>query len=178
MNQYTIDGDDYYHNDMVNALRSQYMAMTFQPVFDKYFYKYDQVCDPNETKVERHHASRTSKDMLSTGKKMDKKLVLEQMIKPVGIQTTVSTTPKFASKPPSTWKYLSLPPVPEKEPAITTHQPKESTATPMESDSVFKKPAPPTTTTTSTAIPKRRKVVTGSLIHADGTTETQTAQTL
>lgn len=32
-NRYNIEGGCYYHNDMVNMLRSQYMLMTFEPVF-------------------------------------------------------------------------------------------------------------------------------------------------
>lgn len=33
MNKYCTDNTEYYHNDMVNALRSQYMLMTFQPTW-------------------------------------------------------------------------------------------------------------------------------------------------
>ena len=33
MHEYVVEGGNYYHNDMVNALRSQYMLMTYQPVF-------------------------------------------------------------------------------------------------------------------------------------------------
>lgn len=178
MNQYTTDCDEYYHNDMVNALRSQYMAMTFQPVFDKYFYKYDPVCDANEQK-ESKSSKLSSRNTLA--KKVDKKLALEQMIKPVGIQTTPSstTTTPITNTSTSTWKYIALPVL-------------ESELTIPALDNVFKKPDPPsststtnttpntTTTTTPAAVvnPKRRKVVTGSLIHTDGTTETQMAQTL
>jgi hypothetical protein len=165
MNQYTIDGDDYYHNDMVNALRSQYMAMTFQPVFDKFHYKYDSTCDPNETKA-KPHASKVKDDIIS--KKVNRKLVLEEMIKPLDIQTT--QPPLAKSNFSSTWKYLSLPTVSEKEPVIDCTL--ESVAPPQ---SLLQKPVVPPT---PLANPKRRKVVTGSLIHADGTTETQTAQTL
>lgn len=38
LNKYCVSGGDYYYNDMVNGLRSQYMIMTLQPMFKKIKY--------------------------------------------------------------------------------------------------------------------------------------------
>lgn len=35
LNKYVTDSSEYYHNDMVNALRHQHMLMTVQPVWDR-----------------------------------------------------------------------------------------------------------------------------------------------
>jgi hypothetical protein len=45
IHKYAIDDTLYYHNDMVNNLHSQYMMMTFEPIFQKHDFFWIRNCD-------------------------------------------------------------------------------------------------------------------------------------
>jgi hypothetical protein len=159
MHKYNIDGGSYYHNDMVNSLRSQYMMMTFQPNWEilpvRVLEKHTIRC-PHPSSIVRIDTKATN---------TSKPLKLSAMFE----------TPKILKSQPkvSPWtfvkrKNISVPMENADNNTVQadTQEPPAVLAVVDESN-VIKK-----------ANPKRRKIVTGSLIHSDGSTETQPIQSL
>lgn len=154
MNQYkTGDSGEYYHNDMVNALRSQYMMITFEPVFCTLPYQMREVDLMKQLDVsKRGGVEKVSTELKDTKTfKLDalhvsQKESTEWVVQPI-ISTQVVPEPMITDTTMETGNNMEI---------ITENVPV-----------VVKK-----------ANPRRRKIVTGSVIHTDGTSETQMLQTL
>lgn len=143
MQKYNIDGGSYYHNDMVNSLRSQYMMMTFQPNFEQFPFK-----EASENTILA--PDKNALIFTSTDTQMQSTTFLDSMF---------TTQPMKSVQSP--WTYVKL----------------KQQSQALEMDIA----APEVTEDTNVikkAVPKRRKIVTGSIIHSDGSTEVQMLQSL
>jgi hypothetical protein len=155
MNQYkTGDSGEYYHNDMVNALRSQYMMITFEPVFCTLPYQMHKVDLMKQLDVSKRKVFsvvvaelKDTKTFKLDGLHMSQKESTEWVVQPIISKEVVSE---------------------ETIPMITGGGMENSMEIITENVPVVVKKANP----------RRRKIVTGSVIHTDGTSETQMLQTL
>lgn len=163
----TEANEKYYHNDMVNGLRSQYMMITFQPTFDElpfvfdyekdYDDKLDVSGDGEDDIVMVEHMTSTNKFKLSeicedTHFETDWVVQKHVPVMATSISEHVVTDNNVADA-----NELMTDSVMETAPEITTASNVE----------VVKK-----------ANPRRKKVVAGSVIHSDGSTEVQMIQSL
>jgi len=163
MHKYNIEGGSYYHNDMVNALRSQYMMMTFQPTFYKYPFR---VRDHYQQKPEDDELIDSTNKIQTT--KINSVMTMEKIFaKPGNLAQPLDDlkpTPK-----PFTWQVLKR---------KMDNQPISQASLEVPVDTIVPLVIVEENAVIKKANPKRRKLVTGTLIHNDGNTETQTSQTL
>lgn len=147
--------EKYYHNDMVNGLRSQYMMITFQPTFDELPYVFDYFKDYDEH--------------LAVGGEIPESITVEKLdFNPKFKLHDICEDTHFETD----WVIQPHAPVVQEEQAshennmdITTEASLD--AVPASGVEVVKK-----------ANPRRKKVVAGSVIRTDGSTEVQMIQSL
>lgn len=161
----TEHNEKYYHNDMVNGLRSQYMMITFQPTFDELPFVFDYQKD-YDGKLDVHDKTGDKDDKSVLVSNLDPKYTfkLNEICKDTHIETEWVIQP-FVSQETS-----------DVQVHVNTHaQSNDMDVADMPSiDSSI----PTNIEVVKKANPRRKKVVAGSVIHTDGSTEVQMIQSL
>lgn len=162
MHKYNIDGGEYYHNDMVNSLRSQYMMLTFQPNFEtlpvRVLEAYTIPC-PHALSIRLAEVDLDVSKPLNLDSMFNLSALPKSILKTAAVVSPWTFIKRKTVSPDAIINMDENMSISETEPPVIL---------PVVDDSnVIKK-----------ANPKRRKLVTGSLIHADGSTETQPLQSL
>lgn len=191
LNKYCVSGGDYYYNDMVNGLRSQYMIMTVQPVFRrlKYFLAeyehddelcvYDHVLRMNSQAADNAQVSTKATtfldsifDALGDDKKKDTTLSKRQV--------------NFCDEPPTQtfkWTFIKSKPS-ESSNAETSHMQVDNDATVDGTTVVTHEDMENTAAAESVSGSvkksqyKRKKTVSSTLLHSDGSVEHHVSEKL
>lgn len=188
MQKYCLDDTSYYHNDMVNALRHQYMMMTFQPIFrqlpmvvDHYQgWGPDDIVDDGDD-IDDDGDNAGAMDELERPLKRKANFKLARDNTDIMDDIFVRPAARVAMAPrASTWKFISTdtnenatdvvqptPEAPGTRPNVSFALPEDagepvSVQVPLAEPVALKK-----------ANFKKKKIVTGALLHSDGSIETQ-----
>lgn len=169
MNKYSLDDTCYYHNDMVNGLHSQYMMLTFEPVFNKYdfFMIPEKDVNPGITEVfqrQRTRNRRPRQENLVISSKLQNvqtNMLNSMMDTPIGTQKRLAL---------SEWELVSSDAAPATPSVSLVVDGAPST---MTEEPVSTQQAP-----NKTGVVKRRKIQETVKLNTDGTVEKQDAVTL
>lgn len=179
MHKYMVDGGKYYHNDMVNALRSQYMLLTFQPVFEQIEHYLTEANYNNfaqfHVDYDQHRTTLNTKIVAVTTKQKARALQIEKML---GIQDNdddidLGEGRDYTKGKNRSWEWVDVgDAVAGNVQADPVQDTLSTVATDMDVESrnpgILKKSMPS----------KRKKLIPGSVIHTDGSTEIHNVQQL